>query len=119
MDTENDSFSAEIQTMSEQVAKSKPFAVRAVLRRALVAYLAPLLATHFDGDESATALLAQQLALVPSIRKNWGPSQREVTAAAKRLVDSYLARRFAFAREEFPAPAQAALESLKDLQLEV
>lgn len=114
MPNEKIRFDARWHTVPEQLVEEIPFTVRANLRRALVAYMAPMLPEQFSGDVQAAGILAQELAFLPSVGRGWGPLPQQIETTAKNLVDGYLAHRDAFAQEGFPQPAQAALAALRD-----
>ena len=116
MKNEKTRFAADYHAVPEKLVTLKPFKVRAKLRLALVSYLEQLLPAHFDGDAQAAALLAQQLTFLVTITSGWGPTDSEIQKVAKALVDGYLAHRNALAEAGFPAPAEAALESLTDFE---
>jgi hypothetical protein len=104
-------FAADHHTFPDKLATLKPFQTRAKLRIALAAYIET---AGFGGDAHEAALLAQQLAFVPSITRGWGPAASDLARTAKNLVDCYGAHVAAFNEEGFPAPAEAALEAMKD-----
>jgi hypothetical protein len=104
-------FAADYHTSPDKLATLKPFQTRAKLRIALAAYLET---AGFSGDAHEAAVLAQQLAFMPSISRGWGPTASDLAQTAKNLVDCYSAHVAAFNEEGFPAPAEAALEALKD-----
>jgi len=106
-------------SVAEKLAENKPFTTRVQLRNALVAYMEPLLPTRFNSDKQATVTLAEKLAFVPLVKSGWGPSEDEIEAVAKDMVDCYLAHAQAFAQKGFQEPAQAALNSLSDFEFSV
>lgn len=112
-------FDARYHTIAEKLINEKPFKVRAQLRKALVSCMAPLQTNHFKGDAHVTGLLAQQLAFLPTVKSGWGPMDDDIANVAKNMVDCYQAHLEAFTVAEFPAPAQAALEALKDFDFSV
>lgn len=119
MKNEKTHFVADYHTVPANLVKEKSFKVRAKLRKALASYLEPLLPTHFNSESQATGLLAQQLAFLPIVKSGWGPSEIDIQTVAKDMVDCYLAHLEGFAQEEFPAPAQAAFEALRDFGFSV
>lgn len=121
MKNEKTRFAADYHAVPVKLVTLKPFKVRAKLRLALVAYLDQQMGAHFDRHPLLSAgagvgLLAQQLTFLVTIKSGWGPTDTEIEKVAKDLVDGYLAHLRALTDEGFQAPAEAALESLKDFE---